>query len=187
MKSFTSNRYQILQESGLTVIRRRWRSPRTLFLAGFFVLFNVFFMPDYVRSFTVPEFNSMGGWIGLVPFVIEAGLVYALAASFFNKTDIAMGRGFVQIRQYPLWAPGNKKLNAHDIEQIHVTHQISDRRDPDTKITKSTTTYYVNARDRRGRDIKLVGNIFDKAEADFIETEMEKALEIKDEPVAGAV
>lgn len=187
MKSFTSERYQILEERGYTIIRRRWRSLRTLFLAVFWVAFNVLFMPDHVRSFSVSGLSSALGWLSLTPFLIEIVLTYGLVASFFNKTDILMGRGLVQVKHYPIWCPGNRKLNAHDIKQIYVDYKTTERYDQETRMTKSTTTYYVNARDRRDKDIRLMGNIFDPEEARFIEAEMEKALEIEDEPVPGAV
>lgn len=191
MKMPTPEHHELLEENGYTIIRRKWRSLRTVIIAAFMIFVTAFFVPDAVSSVSISALSEPLTWLKLIPLGLSLGLAYGLAASYFNKTDIAIGRGKVEIKHYPIWWPGQKKVNANDITQIYVTEKVThhgDRHSHDVHATHSTTTtYQVHALDRNNKRKTLIRGLEDKDEAKYIETNMEKALNIKDEHVSGAV
>jgi hypothetical protein len=158
-------------------IRRRWFSPVFVFLVFFCLFWNGFMIVWHGIAL------SQGLWpmscFGLLHTAVGIALLYFTVAGFVNTTVVRVERGMIEVRHGPLPWPGNKSLEAHDVEQLYCREQVNGNKN------RSQCTYEVRVlRQGNVRDT-LVKGLTDPDQALYIEQELERHLRIVDQPVAG--
>lgn len=128
---------------------------------------------------------SMGAWFmslfGLVHTAVGIGLLYYTLAGFLNTTSIRVGRGSMNIRIGPIPWPGNKTLDTFDLEQFFCTEKIQHGKNG------PNYSYEVHAVDKHNVQKSIVTGLGDANQALYLEQELERFLDIEDQPVAGEI
>ncbi len=158
-------------------ITRKWFSPLFFFLLFFTLFWNGIIWPILIRALLDGEllpvcFVSIHATIGL-------GLAYYTLALLINITEIKVGPQQLTIRHGPLPWRGNKNLAPADIKQLYCKEKISRGR------RSANVTYEVRAITSMDTREDLVTGLSNAEEALFLEQEIERFLNIKDQPVRG--
>jgi hypothetical protein len=117
----------------------------------------------------------------LIHLALGVAISYSTLCGFVNTTYIDLTRDEVSIEHAPLPYPGNKSVAAADLRQLY-TQEV-------TRRTKNgtTTTYSLNAITRSGEKLELLKGLDTPEAGLFIEQQVEKFLNLRNEPVAGEI
>ena len=158
-------------------IRRRWFSPVFLFLVFFCLFWNGFMIVWHGIAL------SQGLWFmscfGLIHTAVGVALLYYTVAGFVNTTVVRVAQGLIEVQHGPLPWPGNKSLEAHEVEQSYCREQVNRNKNG------SQCTYEVMVLRRDNVRDTLVKGLTDPDQALYIEQELERYLRIADQPIAG--
>ena len=166
--------------SGLT-ISYRWFTPAAFFLLFFCIGWDSFLVFWYAMA--LGHGAGPMQWIAIVfpiaHVAVGVGLSWLVLAMFLNTTTIRVNYEQLTIRSGPVPFFGNKRLAAADIQQLYC----------DESVTRNENTtsrqFLVNVRTIDGRKIKLITGLNERDQALFIEQQIERFLDIKDEPMPG--
>jgi hypothetical protein len=157
-------------------IRRRWFSPVFLFLVFFCLFWNGFMIVWHGIAL------SQGLWFmscfGLIHTAVGVALLYYTVAGFVNTTVVRVAQGLIEVQHGPLPWPGNKSLEAHEVEQFYCREQAG-------KSDSAQRTYEVMVLRKSNVRDTLVKGLPDPDQALYIEQELERYLRIADEPIGG--
>lgn len=166
------------------VIRWRWFTPAYLFMALFCVgwdSFLIFWYSIAFRSHNAP-------WLMIVfPVVhvaVGVGLTYSVLCGFLNRTTLEITPDWLTIRHGPLPWAGNRQLAAAQLRQPFCERSMS-RNGMNANRTTAATIYQVSAVLNDGSKVKLIGGLRELTDARYLERQIELAMSIKPQPVAG--
>lgn len=183
--------FDVEDDFGDFVIRRRWFHPALFFLLFFCVAWDSFLIGWYVIAGSVlgELFDGGPGAIFGLFFLIfplghvavGVGLTYTVAAGFLNTTTIRIADGRLSVRHAPLPWGKEESFPVADIDQLFCTSWTPVRR----RHNASNFNYSVQAVRTDGVKFKVLGAINDLDHALFIEQSLEDHLGLVDRRVAG--
>lgn len=170
-------RFTMAEEAGELVIRRRWFDHSAWILLFFAVFWNGFLIVWHTIALT------QGQWFmsafALLHTAIGIGILYFLAATFFNTTTIRAGRDELEIHHGPIPWRGNQRLDATRLTQIFCREKIRHGKNG------PSTTYEVEAIFNGNHRRTILKSLRQADQAIFIEQQIEKHLRIPDQRVEG--
>ncbi len=172
----------VAHDGGELRIRFRWRrSDVTLgYLLGGLGFMALALVGPYVTDFDALMVAAalLAGLAGIVS-------VYWALVSMVDDTRVRVGGGRLTVTRAPLPWP-KRTVAAADVEQLYCMERAHrDRPHPGDGSVSGYRTFDVMAKRRADRDLVLVTELPDPEQALFLEQEIERALGIRDKPVAG--
>jgi hypothetical protein len=152
----------------------RWYTPQALFMVLFCLFWNGFLLFWYTGG-TPTGFKIFA--LGHV--AVGVFLTYTTAAKLFNRTTIVVDADALRIEHAPLPWRGAGVYPARELAQLYC------RRDEHRGKNGVTIDYSVHALCKDGSARKLISGLPEPEEALFLEHKIERALELRDTPVAG--
>jgi len=179
---------QFIDHGNYLEIVRVWRGRGTLYWAGFTVVYWVAlswgfyeYFPSWRDSWNPSNLSEpweeFVGW--LVGVVGGISLTYHALANFFNKTYIFANESKIEIRHRPVPWIGNLKVDATDINQLYVKEVVHQEEGGTRK------DYELRAKSNSGKDIKILSDLPDADQAEFVEERLKALLHIENQPVRG--
>ncbi|MBI3926660.1 MAG: hypothetical protein HY319_14050 [Armatimonadetes bacterium] len=160
------------------VMQRRWFTPAILGLLFFCIAWDSFLVFWYSIALTQDDVP----WIMIVfpigHLAVGVGLTYTVLCGFFNKTEIRVDSGSLQVRHAPLPWPGQVSVPSRDLDQLFAVEKIG---------SKGSRSYELCALLKDGRRVKLLDNASSSDEALYIEQQVEKHLHIADRRMPGEI
>jgi len=172
-------RWQVDEGPGTLSVRWRWFTWAAIIMVPFTLFWNGILL-GMAAGATEGGAHPERLLIGLViPHVwVGLGLAYWTLASFVNSTAVTLAGRSVRVSKGPLPWRGNRELAVDEIEQLFVVEK---------RGSKGKISYELCALKRdRTREV-LVDGLESHDRALFLETRLERALGIRDEPVASEV
>ncbi|GAA5481540.1 hypothetical protein [Haloferula sargassicola] len=170
-------RFTMDEEGGQLVLRRRWFDPSAWFLVFFAIVWNGFLVVWHTIAL------SQGMWFmsafALIHTAIGIGILYFLAATFFNTTTLRAGNGELEVIHSPVPWKGNQRLDAQRLEQLFCRQTVKHGKNG------ASTTYEVEAIFDGNHRRTLLKGLKQADQAIFIEQQIEKHLHITDRRVEG--
>jgi hypothetical protein len=163
------------------VIRWRWFTAAYLGIAVFCIAWDSFLIFWYTAAL-----HSHGPWLMTVfpigHVAVGVGLTYAVLCGFLNSTTMQISPDGLTIRHGPVPTFGNRQLSASQIRQ-----PFCERSKASTSSSRnnSASTYQLSAMLNDGRKIKLVTGLRELGDALYLEKQIEVAMNIVPQPVAG--
>ncbi|MCK6447327.1 MAG: hypothetical protein L6Q99_13130 [Planctomycetes bacterium] len=156
----------------------RWFSPVVWFLVFFVIAWDGFLVFWYSIAL-----REEAPWIMAVfpiaHLAIGVGLTYFVVATFLNRTTVTATRDRLRVRHGPLPWLGNVELARDDVEQLYCKERVH-------RGKRSTSVSYdLCARVKSGPTVRVLRSASDAEQALYFEQTLERALGIRDEPVAG--
>lgn len=155
-----------------------WKSPAMWFLVIFCIFWDGFLLFWYSIAFGTDSPLIMK-LFPLIHVAVGLGLTYFAVCMFVNRTFVGVSGGRLTVTHTPLPWPGNRAMPAGEIEQLYCFERVSHGKNG------TSVTYEVNAVQRGGTKVKLVGGLQEPEQALFLEQEIERALGIADRRVPG--
>ncbi|QQS30838.1 MAG: hypothetical protein IPM47_07915 [Sphingobacteriales bacterium] len=158
----------------------KWSSAFNKFLLLFTAIWN-----SVVMLFVVVAILT-GQWIILlfisIHLSVAIGLTYYLIALRFNTTEISVTKQRVTIRHKPIWVPffKNREVNALDIKQLYTAQYVAGRVNQQPQYA-----YEVKLITKSDQSIRILHGLKRPVQAQYIEQEIEKYLQIKNVRVEG--
>ena len=169
------------------IIQRKWFSLKSIGL-GLIALICWGTGKSYISSLFKFDIDTISQTEFFLPALLGSAfllygiwLTYYAIAFFLNNTVIIVTPSALSIYHGPLPWPGNKDGPSTEIQQLYV--KVLRRR-----ARKGRGMYYTYALrliSNKGRDIDLIGEIYEEEQANFIEHAIEKYLKINDKNVSG--
>lgn len=147
-----------------------WRSRGTIGLTLFTVIFMIIVGTMYVENFD--SFNRKFALIAFIAVFIAgaAFIVYYTIAHWFNKTDIFVNKGQIEVNIGPFPWYGNIKLQTNNITQFYNKRRVKGPREKQ-RISYEVRYILVNQTDK-----KLISGIPKRKQAAYIENKIERYL-----------
>jgi hypothetical protein len=100
-------------------------------------------------------------------------------AGYLNRTIMTVNRSLFTIKHAPIPWPGNRLLNPLEITQLYCKEQMHRNKG------SVSYTYEVHAVLKNNERAKLISGLDSSEQALYIEQEIERFLNIEDQPVRG--
>jgi hypothetical protein len=163
--------FKLSNERGNLVIERRWFGISTIPLCFFVIFWDSFLVFWYFMALN----DAKGAGLENLPVLIfplihvAVGilLTYMAITGFVNKTRIQIGLGKLSIKHGPLPWPGDKIIDANQIEQLYCQK------------------FAVHAKMKSGLTSVLIGSLSEYEQARYLEQKIEEVLRLKDVVVPG--
>lgn len=167
------------------VISWSWRTWLLLFLIPFAVFWNAitwtiagaFLVGGMMND--VPWYFGFAGLIAVPHICIGLGLIYFIAATFFNRTTVRVSQYDLSITHGPVPWKSPAPINVDEIEQLYVKEKISRGKNG------SSASYQLHALLKNGSSHKLLNWATDPSIPQAVERMIEVHLDIRDQPVKG--
>jgi hypothetical protein len=168
---------EVLPMGNRLEIIRKWFSLKIIFFTAFTVFWDGFMIAWFGIAFSQQQwlmaaFGTLHGAVGL-------GLLYYVLAGYLNRTVITVNRSLFTIKHTPLPWPGNKLLNPLDMTQLYCKERMHRNKN------SISYTYEVHAISKDNEHTKLITGLDNSEQALYIEQEIERFLNIEDQPVRG--
>lgn len=150
-------------------ITRKWFGWETIFITVFAVIWNSFIFSDFTGFENLPLLHTVAG----------VCVSYYALTSWLNKTTIKISKSRIEIKHSPLPWLGNKKIDALDVKQVYGKEKVS------RNSNSSSVSYEVHIIAHRGNDTKILSGLSSSEQALYVEQEIEKYLNIQNQPVRG--
>lgn len=164
-------------------IRWRWFTPAMVFVACFCVAWDSFLLFWYSMAFG----DRHVPWIAIVfpiaHVAVGVGLTYATLCAFVNSTTLEISPDGLTIRHGPLPWRGNRYLPSTQIRQPFCEQRLNTN--TRGRSTNTSVTYHLSALLNDGSKTRLVSGLNDISQAIFLKKQIELAMDIKPQPVAG--
>lgn len=175
-------RFHIDETPTAWVAAWRWFSPVAFFLIFFCIAWDGFLIFWYTMALT-----HRGPWIMvLFPIchvAIGVSLTYFTIATFINSTHVTARRGELSIHSGPLPWFGNRSLPSASVKQIFSRAVNSSNRSNGFNNAGGNATFAVHAVLDDGRTVRLVGGLKGPDEANFLQQQLEKRLNVRPSPL----
>jgi hypothetical protein len=112
---------------------------------------------------------------------LGVGLTYLCLAGFVNRTVLSVEGGNLRVWQGPLPWSGNHQWPVQDVRQLYVRHRARSRN------ADSPATFEVVVVSADGRQRALLRSPLDQDQALFLEQEIERFLNLPDQPIRGEI
>lgn len=170
--------FAVSQDGADFVLTRRWFTPAAFFLLFFCVFWDGFLVVWYAAA-AHGEAPLIFKLFPIGHVAIGAGLTYAVAAVFVNRTIIRLGTQSLSVRHGPLPWPGDKDLARAEVEQLFCEERFHRGK------RGGSYSYAVSVLMRGGRREALVTRLESPEQALFIESKVEAVMGLQDRPVTG--
>jgi hypothetical protein len=176
-------RIHVEETANMWTAHWRWFSPAILFLIVFCIAWDSFLIFWYSIAFT-----HKGPWLMVVfpiaHVAVGVSLTYFVIASLLNTTRVTATRSELSIQSAPMPWIGNRVLPASTVRQIFSRITISNSNSNLNNNYGSQRTIGVFAVLDDGRTIRLIGGLKDSDEANFLQQQLKKRLNLKPSPLA---
>lgn len=156
----------------------RWFTPVVWFLVFFVIAWDGFLVLWYSIAL-----RDDAPWImaafPIAHLAVGVALTYFVAATFVNRTTVTATRDRVVVRHGPLPWLGNVDLPSSEIEQLFCKERVQRGK------RGTSVTYDLCAKRKTGPTARVLRSAADADQALYFEQTLERALGIRDEPVAG--
>lgn len=145
--------------SGELYIRRRWFTPKYIFLLFFCIAWDGFL----VFWYSMALFGNVKGpgpgpgdgfWLMvLFPIchvAVGVGLTYSVIAGFFNKTQVLVDENQLHVRHQPIPWWGNRVMGVDEIQEFELDH---------SSTNNGEVLYSVGVHHRDGRQVILLSGL----------------------------
>jgi hypothetical protein len=170
-------KFQVSEAPGSLDVRWRWFTPAHLFLVVFALFWNGFMATWFTISFT------QGAWEMAAFGTLHAGVGVMMGwwalGGLVNSTHVSLGQGTLTVKHGPLPWPGNGTWKREDLAQLYGEENVSRGKNG------TTVTWSLCAMLRDGRRVKLLKGLTEKAQVLWLESTLEKRMNIVDAPVTG--
>jgi len=161
----------IANPSELT-IRRKWLGWDVVPLAVFCVAWDSFLFFWYSMALG----SGKAPWIAIVfpvgHVAVGVGLTYSLIASLFNTTDLSISASKVIVTTYPIPWGAKKEVNTDDIVDVRIKY---------TSSSNGKSSYGIRYQNKIKREKNLIRGGLNDDQAEFIEYQIRKTLNLKDD------
>lgn len=158
-------------------IVRKWFSLKILFFTAFTVFWDGFMIVWF--SIAISQQQWMMAAFGTIHGIVGLGLLYYVLAGYLNRTIMTVNRSLFTIKHTPIPWPGNRLLNPLEITQLYCKEQMHRNK------SSVSYTYEVHAVLKNNERAKLIFGLDSSEQALYIEQEIERFLNIEDQPVRG--
>ena len=172
----------IADEGNALVITRRFYNDLTIKSIIFCLLWNGLLFGCHrlffdIHSSFVDQLIAVGPFaLGLLLFLfVGVWTTYSALCGLINRTEIRVTTDALSIRHYPLPWSGNVQVRVATIDQLFC-EEIEGG---------NSVIYNVGVKLKNGQQVRLLYRFLHKAQAAFIEQQVEQRLGIPDHPVAG--
>jgi len=166
-------------------VRVNWRKSYSKAGLGGLTFFTFFW--NVVVGFFVISILATGSFGALLGISLHLfaglGLLYWLASVFINYTDIIVRKDSITIDHYPLKNPfkPKKTITAKDFKQFYVSKYVSS-----TTNGKPNYAYALYAITLTGRNVQVIKGMNKETQL-YLEQEIERYLNLADQPVHGSI
>lgn len=176
-------RFKVSRDGTDVSIRWRWLRAEHIVMALFTAVWDGFLIVYYSRMASGSTPMSIGVWFPMVHVAIALGLTYSTLAAFVNRSEArTIGGHQLRLTIGPLpWWGGNITLGRDQIRQLYVHENFHH----DTDSGSTTRSYDLRAMLADGREKKLVRRLKERYEAAYLESALERALDMADARVPG--
>ncbi|MBI5431720.1 MAG: hypothetical protein HZA52_02700 [Planctomycetes bacterium] len=159
-------------------LRLRWFTPTVWFLLFFVIAWDGFLVFWYSIAL-----RDEAPWIMAVfpiaHLAVGVGLTYFVVATFLNTTTVTATRDRLRVRHGPVPWFGAQDLASDELVQFFCKERVH-------RGKRGThSSYELWARRKQGASLRIVRGGAEADQALFLEQTIERALGIRDEPVAG--
>jgi hypothetical protein len=174
-------RFQLTPGLNRLTIEWKWWTP----VSWIFVLFTIVW-----NGFLV-IFISLGSGQGAsispnmlllissVHIMVGLFLIYFVVASWFNTTTVTVDKHKVTIKHEPVYWAGNTECLNMLIDQLYCVERIHKNKNG------TSYSYQVHLKTKDGQTRKLITGLKEPQQALFLEQEIEKFLDIENQPIRG--
>ncbi len=159
-------------------LRLRWFTPAVWFLLFFVITWDGFLVFWYSIAL-----RDGAPWIMAVfpiaHLAVGVGLTYFVVATFLNTTTVTATRDRLRVRHGPVPWVGNLELASDDLAQLFCKERVH------RKKRGTSSTYELWAQRKHGASLRILRGGTDSDQALYLEQAIERALGIRDQPVAG--
>lgn len=172
-----------IQAGSQFILIYRWFTLYHVAALAFCLVWNGF-MLNWYENVTIEDFAefNMAAYFPLLHVAVGIALAYYVLCGFINRTRIVVTRSALTVRHGPLPWLGNRTFSSDEIDQLYCKEKTRQ-----SGQGGSTTTYRVHVRTKSGYEKPLVTGLSTREQARYIEQEIEKFLEIRDERVVGEI
>lgn len=164
-------------------IQINWRKTTN---AGFYVFFTAFWNAVVIPFVIIAI--ATGEWIILLfislHLLVGLSFLYYTLCLLFNITFIRVNRREITIEHRPLKVPfyPDRRESVHDIDQLYIDKYVESTTNNQPNFAYAVRAMLKSSPDKR---IRLVKGLKNFEQARYIEQEIERFLDIKDQPVEG--
>ena len=167
--------FALLSELSIDI---RWRGQINSFLVFFTILWNLMLTPFIVFAIYSGELTA---FLGIsIHLLVGLGLLYYVISMLVNSTHIVVDRRELSVIHRPLRIPfyPDRNIAIRDIKQIYFRRYIASRTN-----NRPDYAFEVLAILEGEEHLSLVKGLLKQRQGRFIEQEIERFLNIKDQPV----
>jgi hypothetical protein len=165
-------------------IVKKWFGFKFIYLTLLVIIMGAFLINWYAMFFSFgfqDTFDLIFFLLPLLFIILGIGLTYYVLTGYTNKTQVDVDFNSITIRHGPLPFWGNKKVSSKTIKQLYCKKEVFF----DSRYRYISFAVHAITNDRR--NIKLLSGLDNSEQALFIEQEIERFLNIKDQPVKGEI
>lgn len=159
-------------------LRVRWFTPLVWFLLFFVIAWDSFLIFWY----SLAARDGMPWIMAVFPVAhvaVGVGLTYFVVATFLNTTIVTATRDRLRVRHGPVPWFGNHDLASDDLAQFFCKERVHRGK------RGTSTSYELWAQRKHGANVRILRGSADADHALYFEQALERALGIRDQPVAG--
>ena len=168
--------YSFLSELNIEI---DWRQSRSGFLTFFTIFWNALLVPFIVVAITTGAYEML--LFMSIHLLIGIGLLYYTLTNFLNKTYIVVDRNNLHIEHKPLRLPfyPDRHISTSELDQLHIEKYVAS-----TTNNRPNYAFAVVAKLLpEDKDLKIIKGLKTSNQAQYIEQEVERFLNIQDRPV----
>lgn len=167
------------QGSSIEIVRE-WFGWSTVFATAVSIALIIYTLNWYNNlspNETLFDFSApLNAFFQLFKVCFIIAFTYITIIAWFNETHINIDYDKIKVRHKPFPFFGNKTLISSDVDQIYSKKKLHRSSENGT----TTVSYEVRVITRNAKDIKLLGSLNSKDQAEYIVQEIKKFLNIKD-------
>lgn len=171
--------FKVDDANGLLRISWRWFSPSAWLLTAFAIVWNT------IVLLWLGVAVAGGNWgmlcFGSLNAASGIGIGYLAVSNFVNSTVVSLQHGVLQVKHSPLPWFGGGAWRREDLAQLYAEAHSGGSRN------QRAPQFALCALLRNGRRVKLLGGLTERAQVLWLESTLERRLDIVDAPVAGEV
>lgn len=162
----TPEKFVVEERSDGLHISWRWLRAQHVLLFFFCIAWDSFLFVWYRTAFTQGDLNAVTLLFPLAHVAVGIGLTYSTLAGLLNTTRLSARERTLTIRHGPVPWPGNRTVQAWDLERLYCFEKVSKGEDSVTR------TWTLRAVLRSGKELDLVSNLPEENHARFLEQKL---------------
>jgi hypothetical protein len=171
------SKFKVLEREGELEISWRWFNASHIFMAFFCAAWDVFLVFWYTIAFTKGPagFHWIAILFPIAHVAVGVGLTYATLAGFWNRTTVRVVRERLSIAHGPVPWFGNRSIRAGELRRLQGSLRPG-------HIRNGAPVYQLVAVTQMGEEIRLLSGLQDSTQALFLEQQIGRFLDLRDQP-----